>query len=309
MTTELDPLRWTESSHEAPELLRASFAAATREGPSAAQMRMLAVKLAAVAAGTAVVTAASSAQASTSASSTLTGGAAAGTALPLAKIAAAVAVVGASALGGVAWFHEPALPSGNASAARDTETTISASAPLSDARQDLPKGTTMRPVEVRADASIDARKRAPDPTVRDADAQARSTDRVRAVTGLDATTAQRATQARPSKSNAARTSTAARSPQEVHPLPEKADVPSEVELLRRARTALAARPREAFALTEQHRDHYPRGVFAQERDALAIEALLRAGDTDTARNLAQRFVRAHPSSPHAHRFRETLGLR
>ena len=96
---------------------------------------------------------------------------------------------------------------------------------------------------------------------------------------------------------------------EAHQLDSKADVPSEVELLRRARTSLAARPREAFALTQQHREHYPRGVFAQERDALAIEALLRAGDTETARNLAKSFVSAHPSSPHAHRFRETLGLR
>ena len=70
----------------------------------------------------------------------------------------------------------------------------------------------------------------------------------------------------------------------------------------------AERPREAFALTEQHREHYARGTFAQERDALAIEALMRAGEMDMARDLARRFVRTYPSSPHAHRFRETMGL-
>jgi hypothetical protein len=87
-----------------------------------------------------------------------------------------------------------------------------------------------------------------------------------------------------------------------------ASVPSEVELLRQARAALAGRPREAFALTEQHRQHYAHGTFVQERDALAIEALLRAGELDMARDLARRFVRDYPSSPHAHRFREKMGL-
>ena len=117
--------------------------------------------------------------------------------------------------------------------------------------------------------------------------------------------------ARASKVEAAR---AVRSGSEAKHIPEStvvsksADVPSEVELLRRARAALGSRPRAAYALTEEHREHYPSGVFAQERDALAIEALLRAGDDGTARELARHFVRDYPASPHAHRFRETLGL-
>jgi hypothetical protein len=84
---------------------------------------------------------------------------------------------------------------------------------------------------------------------------------------------------------------------------------SEVELLRSAQQALRARPREAFQLTEQHRQLYPAGEFAQERDALAIQALLRAGETEMARDLAVSFIKAHPSSPHAHRFREAMGIR
>ena len=119
----------------------------------------------------------------------------------------------------------------------------------------------------------------------------------------------RNTDVRTAKLSTARAATAtAHAPQEAHEVDSKVGVPSEMELLRSARSALASRPKEAFALTEQHREHYPRGVFAQERDALAIEALLRSGNTETARSLAKSFVSAHPSSPHAHRFRETLGL-
>jgi hypothetical protein len=83
---------------------------------------------------------------------------------------------------------------------------------------------------------------------------------------------------------------------------------SEIDLLRSARSALAARPREAYRLTEEHKALYPQGVFAQERDALAVEAVQRAGDLKLARRLAEVFVASYPSSPHAHRFRETMNL-
>lgn len=49
-------------------------------------------------------------------------------------------------------------------------------------------------------------------------------------------------------------------------------------------------------------------MFVQERDALAIEALLRAGELKLARELAEAFVSRYPSSPHAHRLRETMKL-
>jgi outer membrane protein assembly factor BamD (BamD/ComL family) len=83
---------------------------------------------------------------------------------------------------------------------------------------------------------------------------------------------------------------------------------SEIDLLRSARAALASRPREAYQLTEQHRNLYPQGVFTQEREALAVEALLRTGDLKLARELAEVFVKRYPSSPHAHRFREAMQL-
>lgn len=303
MTIEIDPIRFTDASSDAPELLRGAFSAGAKEGPSPAQMRMLAVKLAAVSAGTAVVAGASTAQAST----TLGGGAAATTsALPLAKIVVAVAMVGASALGGVALMSKSEPTRTRAPSAEVVKSSVreQVAAPVEVAPTFAP--TTANEVAAPSAAhpadSIGAER----PTQSEVDAPAaQGVANTKAVRDERQASAQRRaviTKAKPAAS--------AKSPvaQEAHEQANKADVPSEVELLRRARTALASRPREAFALTEQHREHYPRGVFAQERDALAIEALLRAGDTDTARRLAQSFVSAHPSSPHAHRFRETLGL-
>ncbi len=305
--TEFDPIRWTESSDDAPELLRAPFAAACREGPSAAQMRILAVKLAAVAAGTAVTAGAATAQASTTASSTLTGGAIAASTLPLAKIVAAVLVVGATAWGGLAFFNQPAQPTTQAVVTQAVQTvrapSLVAAGPKNAALNVELPATTGTGSETRVQPLADGVQAPSQPTVRSALAD-------------ESSAAKKLTPARTAtpkshvlrNSDATRTGNAGQATQEAHDGHGKVGVPSEVELLRRARAALAARPREAFAMTEQHREHYPSGVFAQERDAIAIEALLRAGDTDAARSLAKRFVSSHPSSPHAHRFRETLGL-
>jgi hypothetical protein len=127
--------------------------------------------------------------------------------------------------------------------------------------------------------------------------------------------ASKTTEARRSDSNARGKSAAAASPapakaNELRTTASGTNVapPSEVSLLRSAQVALAGRPREAFQLTQQHRRLYPAGEFAQERDALAIQALMRSGDTEQARDLAQAFIRAYPSSPHAHRFREAMGI-
>jgi hypothetical protein len=44
---------------------------------------------------------------------------------------------------------------------------------------------------------------------------------------------------------------------------------------------------------------FPRGLLAQEREGLRIEALLSLGETARARELARRFLARHPESPHA----------
>jgi hypothetical protein len=82
----------------------------------------------------------------------------------------------------------------------------------------------------------------------------------------------------------------------VKPVAEK---PSEVELVGRAQKALRAEPARALALTSEHRQLYPRGTLAQEREVLAIEALAALGQGDAARARAAAFESASPGSPYA----------
>ena len=310
MTFDRDPVRWTASPELAPEELRAPLAAAAGEGPSALQMKSLALKLAAISAGTAVAASAATAKA---AATTASGASAkAAGALTLGKALTSLAIVGVVGTSAVLWQrnHEARhAPTPNAvqhtprveapaqpapAPAQPSQATRSLSAPVPT--------PVVEPLEPAAHhVAPEAAEQAPSqvPTTRKADAargRARKAGSVRAVQAPSDGSHVNAQHAEPKH----------RATSEV--VAASADVPSEVELLRRARAALASRPRAAYALTEEHREHYPHGVFVQERDALAIEALLRAGDQDLARDLARRFIRDYPASPHAHRFRETLGL-
>lgn len=51
---------------------------------------------------------------------------------------------------------------------------------------------------------------------------------------------------------------------------------------------------------------FPEGTLAQEREALAIEALYRAGHRDAAKTRAEAFLRAYPTSLHATKVRGFL---
>ena len=84
-------------------------------------------------------------------------------------------------------------------------------------------------------------------------------------------------------------------------------VVSEVELLKRARSALAADPVAALSLTEQCRAQYPNGGFAQERDFIAISALLRMGRADEAHSRFSLFKMHYPGSPYLARLTRMLG--
>jgi hypothetical protein len=85
------------------------------------------------------------------------------------------------------------------------------------------------------------------------------------------------------------------------PLPE-----AELALLKQAQAALDREPRTALALVEQHAQSYPRGLFAQEREILAIEALLKLRQKPAALARAQAFVQRYPESPHARRVHSLL---
>jgi hypothetical protein len=82
---------------------------------------------------------------------------------------------------------------------------------------------------------------------------------------------------------------------------------AELVLLRRALAALPSRPALALSLTDQHAREHPRGVFAQEREAIAIDAFLALQRTAAAEARVRRFLADHPRSPHAPRLRAVLG--
>ena len=74
------------------------------------------------------------------------------------------------------------------------------------------------------------------------------------------------------------------------------------------RASLASgRATAALAMLDEYRRVYPHGAFGQEAALFRIEALVKSGQTQSARTFAQRFERAHPNSPHIKRIRASLG--
>ncbi len=86
----------------------------------------------------------------------------------------------------------------------------------------------------------------------------------------------------------------------------KLDRAAELRLLKAAQTALDASPARALSLTAEHASRFPRSSLAQERELLAVTALLRLGRTAEARQRAEQFRQRFPSSPYAHRIAAAL---
>ena len=76
---------------------------------------------------------------------------------------------------------------------------------------------------------------------------------------------------------------------------------TESSILQRAQDALRGSPAEALALTELHRARFPGGALGQEREVLAITALLGLGRGAEARARAARFLTSFPTSAHRRR--------
>jgi hypothetical protein len=68
--------------------------------------------------------------------------------------------------------------------------------------------------------------------------------------------------------------------------------------LRDARLALRQSPERALGLTEQHARLYPGGKLTQERELIAISALVATGRRTAALARGARFEQAFPSSPY-----------
>ena len=84
----------------------------------------------------------------------------------------------------------------------------------------------------------------------------------------------------------------------------------EMALLRRAHDALrAGAAAQAWSLTEEHRRQFPRGSLDQEREVIAIEALVALGRRSSAEERAARFRARYPGSSHQQRIDELLAER
>ena len=103
-------------------------------------------------------------------------------------------------------------------------------------------------------------------------------------------------------------------PQIAHDLAAREPAPSRLAAEGRAvvdakRALRADDAASALRLLEAADRAFPDGALEQEREALAIEALDRAGQREAARARAQAFLRAYPTSPHATNVRRFAGER
>lgn len=82
----------------------------------------------------------------------------------------------------------------------------------------------------------------------------------------------------------------------------------ETELLHQAHRRVETNPRDAMKLLSRHERLFPASVLSQEREVIAIEALVGLGKEKEATLRAREFVRRHPESTHARRVRRWVHL-
>jgi hypothetical protein len=101
-------------------------------------------------------------------------------------------------------------------------------------------------------------------------------------------------------------------PSLAHPIPTTSsgkptpEAENEAQLLRRAAEALRENPKLALALCDQDARKSPDGFLAQERENIAIQALLGLGRIEDARARADAFRTKFPDSPHLRRIDQAL---
>jgi hypothetical protein len=84
------------------------------------------------------------------------------------------------------------------------------------------------------------------------------------------------------------------------------DVEAELAILRPARAHVRSAPKRALELVAEHARRYPRGALIEEREVIAIEALLTSARVDDAAARARSFFADYPRSAHARRVRSLL---
>jgi hypothetical protein len=97
--------------------------------------------------------------------------------------------------------------------------------------------------------------------------------------------------------NATATVTATTTAPVPSPRARDTDLSAERALIDRSHAALArANAQAALEAVAQHEKSFPHGQLAEEREALAVQALVMAGRTQEAANRAGRFRKAYPQS-------------
>ena len=89
----------------------------------------------------------------------------------------------------------------------------------------------------------------------------------------------------------------------------RAILADEVKHLRNARRLAASNPAAAARSADEGHRKFPRGVLYQEREALAITSLARAGQHGPARARAERFLASFPKSPLAEQVRRAANIK
>jgi len=82
---------------------------------------------------------------------------------------------------------------------------------------------------------------------------------------------------------------------------------NEVRAVAQARELVERDPEAALDLLEKTRREHPTGYFLEERQALTVLALSRAGHSSAAREQAAAFLRAYPNGPFSDRVRAVVG--
>lgn len=80
-----------------------------------------------------------------------------------------------------------------------------------------------------------------------------------------------------------------------------------MKLLEKAQDALRTRPAEALTITNEHAQRFPSSAFAQEREVIAIEALVKTGRKAEAKKRVERFKARFPGSGHTRRLDTLVG--
>ena len=331
MSRHVDPPRWTADPYAAPEELRAAFSAGRVEGPNARQMTALTARLAAISAGSAVIATAGNANAAKVAASKVAATKVVSSgSLAALKAAVSVAAVVTATTSAIVWYQsswspgyrvrdvevsetEAASVRSSAAAAARAHASHARRRPASAGEQTSKPRPTVEPAVPAAETAAPKAPAAKggEPTVSETTGSSATVEL--AASRDNRRPRKRASEqtAKPLPPTRAKPATR-RQPQRARRAVKHVQVAeatrSEMELLREARRALTATPARTLALTKQHLRLYPEGAFSEERDALTIQALLRAGWHEKAQDLAREFVEQHPESPLSHQLRESLEL-